>query len=171
MWDRDLCGFSEVTVGLGHLRNLVSELSPLFLCGADGFDPRRRAMLMTMPGDQHRLGMYLIAEFLRRAGWVVSTGAPTSRDDLAALVGLESFAVVGVSVGCDASLETVAACVRGVRELSRNRAVGVLVGGPAFLDCPRHVATVGADGTAADALGALSSAETHVPNVRDLALI
>ena len=40
--------------------------------------------------------------------------------------------------------------IRALRRASRNRAIGVLVGGPLFIDHPELVARVGADATAID---------------------
>jgi methanogenic corrinoid protein MtbC1 len=170
LWEQDICDFGEVTVGLCNLRQVVRELSPLFLLGSGGFDPRRRALFLTMPGDQHSFGLYLVAEFFRRAGWVVSTGTPNSRHEISQLVGRESFAIVGLSVGCGTRLDTVATCIQAIRHLSRNRAVGVFVGGPAFVETPRYVSVVGADGTAPDASQAVMKAEAFIAGVQDLGL-
>ena len=62
----------------------------------------------------------------------------------------EWYAVVGFSVGSVVRLDALAEAIRKVRRLSRNRAIGVMVGGPVFLERPELVAMIGADATATD---------------------
>ncbi|NJK90043.1 MAG: cobalamin B12-binding domain-containing protein [Myxococcales bacterium] len=71
LWLIDLCTFTDVTIGLSRLQQLVRELAPAF---EDGHDLRgfgHRALLAPAPGEQHTFGMHLVEEFLRRAGWDV----------------------------------------------------------------------------------------------------
>jgi len=159
MWTEDRCSFADVTIGLGSLRELMRRLSPEFLDGAEREDPRRRALLVQVPGEQHSLGLHMAAEFFRRAGWEVAAETPQTRDDLAGLVRDQWYGVVGISVGSDAQLPEVASCVRAVRQASRNRGVGVMVGGPAFVCHPGRAALVGADAAATDGRQAPVQAE------------
>jgi methanogenic corrinoid protein MtbC1 len=159
MWTEDRCSFADVTIGLGALRGILRELSPEFLDGAERRDPRRRALLVQVPGEQHSLGLHMAAEFFRRAGWEVAAETPQTREDLADLVRDEWYGVVGISAGSDAQFAEVASCIRAVRQASRNRGVGVLVGGPAFVCQPGHAALVGADAAATDGRQAPVQAE------------
>jgi MerR family transcriptional regulator, light-induced transcriptional regulator len=63
------------------------------------------------------------------------------------------------SVSCEVQLDALVATIRLIRRASRNQAVGILVGGPIFVDRPEMVALVGADATAADGLQAPIQAE------------
>ena len=47
------------------------------------------------------------------------------------------FAVVGFSASCGTRLDLLAASIRAARRASRNRGVGVMVGGPLFIEPPR----------------------------------
>lgn len=145
LWDDDMCDFADVTVGLCRLQQVLRGLSTTFIGEADRPDPRRRILLVTVPGEQHSFGLLMVAEFFRRAGWDVTTAMPTSRDDLSTLVRSEWFALVGLSASCDSRLDAMAAAIRSVRRASRNRLVGVLVGGPVFDGHPEYVTAVGAD--------------------------
>nr|BAG34613.1 aerobic repressor AerR [Rhodospirillum centenum] len=145
LWDDDMCDFADVTVGLCRLQQVLRGLSTTFVGEADRPDPRRRILLVTVPGEQHSFGLLMVAEFFRRAGWDVTTAMPTSRDDLSTLVRSEWFALVGLSASCDSRLDTMAAAIRSVRRASRNRLVGILVGGPVFDGHPEYVTAVGAD--------------------------
>lgn len=162
LWSADLCDFTNVTVALGRLQQALRELSPAF---RDEVAPRqhgRRALLMPAPGEQHTFGLFMVAEFFRRAGWDVWGGPPASSNDLTSMVRADWFDVVGLSVGCESRLDVLAAGIRAMRRASRNRAVGVMVGGPVFVEHPELVAFVGADATAVDARQAAEQAESIV---------
>jgi methanogenic corrinoid protein MtbC1 len=161
-WSDDRCDFTEVTVALGRLQQALRELSPAFRNEAKPREHGRRALLMPAPGEQHTFGLFMVAEFFRRAGWDVWGGPPSSSNDLTGMVRAEWFDVVGLSVGCESRLDVLAAGIRAIRRASRNRAIGVMVGGPTFVMHPELVALVGADATAADARQAAFQAESLV---------
>jgi methanogenic corrinoid protein MtbC1 len=110
------------------------------------------------------MGLQIVAEFLRRAGWQVLSGTPESRQSLLDLVRQDWFAMVGLSTACSTRLESLATVVRLIRRASRNPAVGIMVGGPVFIDHPELAAAIGADATAVDGRQAARQAE----NVLDL---
>jgi methanogenic corrinoid protein MtbC1 len=163
MWEEDLCDFTEVTIGLWRLQHALRELRPVFLAGTNGefANPRQgpRILLVPLPGEQHSFGLSMVFEFFCRAGWLASCGAVASSGELATMVRRESFAVVGLSVATMDRLETVASEIRAVRRASRNPDIGVMVGGPAFVDHPEFAALVGADATAIDGRQAVFQAQ------------
>jgi len=158
LWSADIRDFSAVTVGCGRLQQLLHELSGAFLQEADQPPQRRRVLLVPVPGEQHTFGLYMVAEFFRRAGWDVWSGCMPARD-LSSLVAREAFAVVGFSLSADNQLDALASNIRAVRRASRNRGVGVMVGGAVFVGHPELVTLVGADATATDALQATRQAQ------------
>jgi methanogenic corrinoid protein MtbC1 len=162
LWEEDLRDFTEVTVGLGRLQHLLQELSPAF--GAEvQFPPNaRRALLMPAPGDQHTFGLAMVAEFFSRSGWEVASGdihSPTNAVDMARQ---QWFDTIGFSVGSETRLDWLKDCIRIVRQVSRNKNVGIMVGGPVFSEHPEYVALVGADCTAVDGKDAPVQAEILV---------
>jgi hypothetical protein len=70
------------------------------------------------------------------------------------------FGVAGFSLSCDDHLSALAVLIRDIRRASRNPGIGILVGGPLFLDNPSLVTLVGADATASDGRQATLQAET-----------
>jgi methanogenic corrinoid protein MtbC1 len=82
-----------------------------------------------------------------------------SSNDLVGIARSEWFAVIGFSVSCTSRMDTLATSIRRVRRVSRNPAVSIMVGGPAFVEHPELVALVGADATATDARQAALQAE------------
>lgn len=161
LWESDTCDFVEVTIALGRLQHALRALSRTFINGpatTDGNESAGRALLCCIPGEQHTLGLFIVAEFMIRDGWGVSVGPPLLEADLLQLVRDEWFDVVGFSVACDSRLSQLRREIGRVRAASRNRRVGVLVGGRVFNDRPELVARVGADASAADARGVSAQA-------------
>jgi methylmalonyl-CoA mutase cobalamin-binding subunit len=159
LWVADLCHFADVTLAVCRLQKVVHDLGPAFRRETRMRENGRRALLVPVPQEQHSFGLLMVADFFRRAGWEVSGGPLEARGDLVAAVRDEWFAVVGLSVGSERQLDTAAAGVRAVRRASRNRSVGVMVGGPVFVEHPEFVALVGADATAADGQDAVRHAQ------------
>jgi MerR family transcriptional regulator, light-induced transcriptional regulator len=159
LWTADLCDFAEVTVGLCRLHQVLRELSPAFQNEPGRQADGRRALLVPMPGEQHSFGLSMVAEFFRRAGWDVWSEPPTSRGELVRVVRDQWFAVIGFSVSCETRLEALASGIHAVRRVSKNPAIGVMVGGPVFVEHPELAALVGADATATDGRHATYQAE------------
>lgn len=149
-WKADTKDFVEVTIGLGTLQRLLHDLSMATSATAVSIDPRRKAMLQVTPGEQHSFGVLMVEEFFRRAGWDVWRGRADSSDELLSAVRHEWFGVVGFSLSCEALLDRLVSVISFVRRDSRNQNVGILVGGPLFLEHPEFVGRVGADAMAAD---------------------
>jgi MerR family transcriptional regulator, light-induced transcriptional regulator len=150
LWEADLCDFTEVTVGLWRLQQVLRGLSPAFR--EENHEPSngRRMLLVPAPGEQHVLGIIIVGDYFRRAGWDVWGEPPATSDDLPNVVQNEWFDVVGLSVGCEVRVDDLAAEIRAIRQASRNRNIGVMVGGPLFNKYPSLVAQVGADASAKD---------------------
>jgi MerR family transcriptional regulator, light-induced transcriptional regulator len=149
-WESDQADFMQVTLGLWQLQQLLHELGHESVERTDPGDPVHRALFAPAPGEQHTFGLMIVSEFFRRAGWEVVEEVGATRETLLELVRRERFTLVGLSVSCEDSIDGVAALIGALRRASCNRALGVMVGGPPFLDHPERVAMVGADATAAD---------------------
>lgn len=159
LWTEDRCSFAEVTMGLGRLQQALRWLSRDFVYGADNTGPGRRALLIPTPGEQHTFGIYIVAEFLRRASWDVATTSPRSNDEIVSTVRKEWFAVVGLSLASELGLSKLEKVIERIRKSSRNESVAVMVGGPVFSEHPEYCEQIGADATARDAEQTVSEAE------------
>lgn len=164
LWKEDVLTFTDVTVGLSRLQQLLRELSDPFENEAEHSINGHRALLAPGPGEQHTFGMLMVEEFFRRAGWDVA-GGPRDPGEMVQLVRREWFDVVGLSVSCDVHFDGLSAAIQAVRRASRNRGIGVLVGGRLFNERPELVARVGADATAVDGRQAIR----QLPRVLGLA--
>ena len=159
LWAEDLCSFVDVTLALGTLHRMLRDLSPDFQREARRFDIGRQALLTPLPGDQHTLGLTMVAEFFRRAAWSVWSAPFGCIDELAEATRSTWFTVAGFSVSCIGQLDQLASVIEVVRRESCNRMVGILVGGPVFVGHPEYVAQVGADAVGLDARQAVFEAE------------
>jgi len=163
MWEQDMCSFADVTVGLGVVQGVLRAMSDRFVDGTTGgADPRQSILLIGAPGEQHSVGVHMVAEFFLRAGWAVRTETPSCVAACAELAAEAWYGVIGISAGSSVKIGTVVDCVRLVRLRSMNRDAAVLVGGPLFVIHPECAQMVGADGTAADGSQAPLLAEQFV---------
>lgn len=146
MWDRDLCTFSEVTVGLGRLQKVLRENSVTFgqFNGSHHSAQGRRILLMPCPGEHHTFGLSVVAEFFHRAGWDVVTSF-LATDAAAVMVKKEWYDVVGFSLGSATGSSRLSAAIRLVRVVSQNPKISIICGGPAFQWHPEAATEVAAD--------------------------
>ncbi len=151
LWNNDECDFLDVTVGLGRIQRVLRSMSRIFLDEAPPLEQNGAILLTNLPGHQHTLGLFMVAEFFVRAGWQVSMGWPVSHFDLQTAVRADWFDVLGFSVSTHEELPRLASEIKSARRHSRNPRVKVLVGGRIFVEHPALVARVGADAGTADA--------------------
>lgn len=168
LWDRDLCSFTEVTVGLGRLQQLLRENSAAFahFTSDESSDSTRRVLLMPCPGEQHTFGLSLVGEFFHRAGWDVITSFVAS-DGAPGMVQKDWFDVVGFSLGCEAGIERLSETMEQVRRKSLNPGVSIIAGGAIFGLHPEFgsrlpVDAIITDGPAAPALAAKLLADSKL---------
>lgn len=160
LWEEDLCDLVEVTRAMGRLQRMMHEITRRL--GGEPQVPRagHSILLLPCPGDTHSFGLTLVERFFHEAGWNVTCPISEVEDDLFARVRSGWFDIVGFSVACEVLLPRMAETVTALRRHSRNPAVRIMVGGPAFTQNPDGVRQVGADATAGDARHALCVAES-----------
>ncbi|KQP62201.1 coenzyme B12-binding protein [Methylobacterium sp. Leaf112] len=163
MWDDDLCDFIEVTAGLAQLQFLLAAYR--MDGGIAPYDSERRILLMGAPGELHTFGLAIVEQFMRKAGWHVASGLASSPKEIADLVGSEPFGIVGLTLSRESHLDQLAASIQAVRRASLNPSIGVMVGGPVFLEHPEYVERVGADASAVDAATAVLLAQRLLSSV------
>ena len=163
MWEQDLCSFTEVTIGVGRLQELLRQFSSEVRYGNNP-EKDKRILLTPIPGEQHTFGMSMLIEFFYRAGWEVWGWPGVSEHNLLQLVKNEWFHIVGISMYAEIHTDALISTINAIRRASRNPSISVMVGGYAFTENPDLISTVGADGFAADANGALEKAEKLCSN-------
>jgi MerR family transcriptional regulator, light-induced transcriptional regulator len=150
MWEADLCDFTQVTLALWRLQQVLHQLRPEFQDEGRNDISDRQALLVPVFGEQHTFGLSMVTDFFRRAGWNVWSTPLAARSELVQIVSSEWFAVVGLSLSSEIHLDELTGHIRTIRRSSRNADVVVMVGGPVFTANPDFVGRVGADLTASD---------------------
>lgn len=155
-WENEESDFIEVTVVLRRLQKLARELvrdeteAPLM---------GRRALVVTLPGEQHVFGTQLVVDMLRRARWDVWDAPGATETDILSIVQQECFAVVGLSISSADHTSALAGLIRRIRRHSLNRDVCIMVGGRVFDGTLGLGPQVGADVVATDGHDAVRQAE------------
>ena len=132
-WDDDTLDFTSVTVGLVLMHEVVHAFGYEVHDGPLESGEVRRVMLASAPGSQHVLGLSIVSEFFRKAGWQVVLEVSPSSAELCRAVSNEWFDLVGLSVALDSQLTELPGLVSRLRAASRNPSVPVMLGGPVFL--------------------------------------
>lgn len=161
MWVDDEMTFTDVTVGLCSLQNVMRSLA-----AGDLAEPKTmidgRVLVAATPGEQHTFGVLVLETLFRRAGWD-TVGMPLAdSDEICAAVSRRDFVIVGFSLARESALDELARLIRDVRAASRNETLTVMVGGRVFNDDPGLARRIGADLTARDGREALIASNNVV---------
>ncbi len=163
MWVEDTCDFTQVTIGLWRMQQVMYDLSPGFRTDHEDLTVQHhRIMLTPVPGSQHTLGILMVAEFFRRAGWGVWGEPAATRDQIIDAASREWFDVIGISVGSEPQLLDLKIFIDDLRQASQNPAIAIMVGGPVMMQHEEDIESFGADAIAKDADHAVQVAEQLV---------
>ena len=165
-WEADATDFANVTLGVGRLQLIMRRLGDSFVREASGGHAGESVLLTIIPGEQHSFGLSMVAEFFRRAGWNICTGPFLSHQELTSLVHNHWFDIIGFSVSSDRRLDELRKDIRDIRRGSRNRNVGIMLGGPMVSEKPDLVALMGADMISADATTAPRQAHDLIERLK-----
>ena len=145
-WNEDHISFMDATLGTariyGILRVLDSE--PATRARKTG----RSALFMSVPGEQHTLGVRMAADVFRRRGWEIELLIGRSHDELLEAAGASSHIIIGVSAGGMHSLVSLARLVLALR-IHRPDA-SILISGSLVDEAAESVSHLSPDGVAPD---------------------
>jgi MerR family transcriptional regulator, light-induced transcriptional regulator len=144
-WEDDKCSFTDVTLGLGRLQTLLYRLSASQTPGQDISPDAPKALFLTPEGSQHSLGVRMVEELFREAGWRTLCEINTSKSVLIDLVENEAFDLVGVGLSAEGQIEQTRDIIALIRKASVNRRVKVILGGKLIVDDPDLAIRLGAD--------------------------
>ena len=157
MWEDDTADFVAVTMALWRLQEVVRALSARVPTHGEG-GPPRHVLCSVLPGEQHSFGTVLIEDMFRRAGWQSELVTECDTSKLLGLVAHTDYDLLCLTATSDCDTQAVASIVNGLRSVSRNPHVCIMVGGRAFSDNPTRARNAGADGSADTATEALALA-------------
>jgi methanogenic corrinoid protein MtbC1 len=101
----------------------------------------------------------MVGKLLRAAGWAVTPDAEPTLENIKMAVSNNWHAVAGVTSSSHGCIESLTKTIAAIRKHSCNPAIGIMVGGPQFLENPGLVERVGADATAVNATTAVILAQ------------
>ncbi|NVO04656.1 MAG: cobalamin B12-binding domain-containing protein [Rhodoferax sp.] len=155
MWEEDIVDFSQVTLGLVRLQQLTHRLGYEYQSGPQSAGATHRMMIACAPGSQHILGLVMVSELFRKAGWHVVVEISTDEEGLLQAVKNEWFDLIGLSVGLTDQLASLPALVANIKAASKKPGVPVILGGAAFMGSDATAHSLGADGISTNALEAV----------------
>ncbi len=166
LWETDATDFVNVAIAMSRLQRILRVVGARSLHPATGAGTCGSAILTTVPGEQHSFGLSIVAEFFREAGWNLCTGPFASHRELTSLVHNHWFDIVGFSVSSTRNLDQLKRNVDDIRRDSRNKSVGIILGGPTLVDHPQIAALIGADMISVDAITAPQQARCLIDQMR-----
>ena len=166
MWDEDQSSFTDVTIALWRIKQLMYDLSPIFQQYAENNTAGPSIMLVPLPGSQHNLGLFMVSEFFAKAGWRIWGELAATEKDIISMASKEWFDVVGLSASLKEQLPQLKDLIKQIKLHSRNPHVGVIIGSPVFSQSPELVEGLGADMVGVDAEDALEKATFYVERLR-----
>lgn len=162
-WEGDNCDFVDVTMGLWRIQEVLRDLTARMPPKARAFDGKRTALFSTMVGDQHSFGALMIAECFQRSGWYTDALIDPLQSDLTHKVANTYFDLLGLTISNSQSPDTLSQLIKGLRSVSKNPDIIIMIGGGEINDNPQLVEQSGADASALDATQALKVAGELVP--------
>jgi hypothetical protein len=164
-WASDQVDFAQCTIVCVHLQQLLHDFSAEFLQEAPQLANGWSLLLLTEPGAQHSLGLFMLSEFFKRAGWSVAMGVPQDMAEFKRLFHSEWFDAVSISVSTDRHLDALADTLPLLLKGSDNQALRLFVGGPMAYVAPVRLQGLGADILAEDALTTVARITQAMPGV------
>lgn len=160
-WLRDQLDFSALTVGCSRLHRMLYELSPVFLADAQ---PTQDAtvLLLPEPDSQHTMGLFMLSEFFRRAGWHSLLLQPHDLSDTLRIVSSHWVDVMAISVSSDRHLDHLGQLIAQVRQHSPNPNMQIIAGGPMATEMPDALMDLGIDWLGSDAKSTVERAHSHL---------
>jgi methanogenic corrinoid protein MtbC1 len=151
LWSDDRLTFFEVTLAAGRLTQAVHAIGAESGETVEPQNAETRVLLALAPGEQHRVGIVMIEELLRRDGCEVMALHAHDTDDVIEAAGSDWFDAAAFSVSSRDLIKPLKDMIFRLRHASRNPGLQVLVGGAAVGGDTARARRMGADATALDA--------------------
>ena len=166
MWEEDESSFTDVTIGLWRIKQLMYDLSPIFQQYAEQNKTGSSIMLVPLPGSQHNLGLFMVSEFFAKAGWRIWGELAATEEEIIQMAANEWFDVVGLSASVREQFPQLKELIKSIKAKSKNPNVGVIIGSPVFNQFPELIDDLGADMVGMDAEDALEKATFYIERLR-----
>ncbi len=153
-WLADELDFCDVTLGVIRLQHALFRLRDEDRRRGLGGGLRRIA-LWTVPGDQHRFGMSMLAAIFARRGWTVLDEPLTHVDEIGDRLRRRACPIAGLSISNERLVPALLSCADAVRRAGAS----LMVGGALLASSPEIGALAGANAAVQDPHAAVNEAE------------
>ena len=156
-WVSDEIDFASVTVGSSRLHRLLYDFSPQFLADSA---PSLGAtvLLLAEPESQHTMGLFMVSEFFRRAGWYTLMDQPQMSANVLRMLSGHWVDVLALSISTERQLPALKKLIRQARQMSPNPHMVVIAGGPLAVNQPHTLDDLGVDWVGQDAASTVERA-------------
>ncbi|MEQ6250776.1 cobalamin-dependent protein [Sulfitobacter sp. HNIBRBA3233] len=145
-WETDQIGFTDVTIGTGHIYAIMRGLKPVF--GQNARPAQPSALFCPVPGETHTLGIQMAADMARKQGWNITLKRDLSHDALISHVISAGHSVIGMTAAGEHSLPALARIILALRISAPNAAI--LISGNAARIAPETITLMGPDAVEPD---------------------
>jgi methanogenic corrinoid protein MtbC1 len=166
MWEEDTSSFTEVTIALWRIKQLMYDLSPIFQQYSQEGKTGSSIMLVPLPGSQHNLGLFMVSEFFAKAGWRIWGELAATEEEILSMAESEWFDIIGLSASVREQFPQLQQLIKSIKAKSKNPQVGIIIGSPVFNQYPELIDDFGADMVGMDAADALEKASFYVERLR-----
>jgi len=135
-WTADEFDFVHCTIAHSRLHQILYEFSGEFLSEAYSEPNGLSLLLMSEPGSQHGLGIFMVSEFFRQAGWTVTLAAPQDIAEFKRSFHSDWFDAVALSISTERHLDAVSKAVAELQVSAVNPNLQIFVGGPQACAAP-----------------------------------
>jgi methanogenic corrinoid protein MtbC1 len=144
LWSRDALDFVNATIAFSRLHRVMHEFSQEFLSEGNAESNGLSLLLMTEPGSHHGLGVFMLSEFFRQAGWRVTMASPQDITDFKRIFLSDWFDAVVLSISTDRQIDAVSKAVLELSKATINPKLKIYVGGPMVHLSPEEMNWAGA---------------------------
>ncbi|OYU30268.1 MAG: hypothetical protein CFE39_14460 [Comamonadaceae bacterium PBBC2] len=169
-WCADRLDFALTTIASTHLQQLLYDFSAEFLQEVPQERQDWSLLLMTEPGAQHSMGLFMLSEFFKRAGWTVTVGVPQDVAEFKRLFQSDWFDAVGISVSTDRCLDVLAHLLPQLKAGADNLNLRLFLGGPMAMNEPSRLKGIDAQLLAEDAPMVVKRVTQSMPSALTQAL-
>jgi len=165
MWVLGEINIAEEHSATTTTRSVMAQLHANAVCRPPN---GKTAVAAAVPGNQHDLGIQMVADLFEIDGWrVIQLGANVPAEDLAQAVEFYQADLVALSVSLATQVSDLEEVISRVRASARGPTVKLMVGGCGIATISEMAKSRGADGFAANATDAvnLGNALVGMPNI------
>lgn len=103
-WSDDRVSFIEMALAASRMYALLRGLRQVFPPIVPPVDQQIPVCFVSVPGENHTLGVTMAADLFRRRGWKIDLKNGFSHDDLLAEIGQRRYGIIGISAGSERML-------------------------------------------------------------------